>query len=43
DRLQGQQQNGNQIMEGLEWLDLKWDEGPDVGGPFGPYRQSERQ
>ncbi len=32
-----------QIMEGLQWLDLQWDEGPDVGGPFGPYRQSERQ
>lgn len=31
-----------QIMEGLEWLGLKWDEGPDVGGPCGPYRQSER-
>lgn len=31
-----------QIMEGLRWLGLQWDEGPDVGGPFGPYRQSER-
>jgi glutamyl-tRNA synthetase len=26
----------------LRWLGLDWDEGPDVGGPFGPYRQSER-
>eukprot|EP00882_Tetradesmus_deserticola_P021836 GHRQ01023643.1.p1 GENE.GHRQ01023643.1~~GHRQ01023643.1.p1 ORF type:complete len:549 (+),score=257.70 GHRQ01023643.1:217-1863(+) len=26
----------------LEWLGLTWDEGPDVGGPNGPYRQSER-
>lgn len=26
----------------LAWLGLDWDEGPDVGGPFGPYRQSER-
>lgn len=26
----------------LRWLQLDWDEGPDVGGPFGPYRQSER-
>lgn len=31
------------IYEGLRWLGLNWDEGPDVGGPFGPYRQSERQ
>lgn len=30
------------IFEGLRWLGLNWDEGPDVGGPFGPYRQSER-
>jgi glutamyl-tRNA synthetase len=30
------------VLEGLAWLGLRWDEGPDVGGPFGPYRQSER-
>ena len=30
------------ILEGLKWLGLDWDEGPDVGGDFGPYRQSER-
>lgn len=30
------------IFEDLRWLGLGWDEGPDVGGPFGPYRQSER-
>ncbi|MGH7777362.1 MAG: glutamate--tRNA ligase [Candidatus Dormibacterales bacterium] len=30
------------IYEGFHWLGLEWDEGPDVGGPFGPYRQSER-
>jgi len=30
------------IFEALHWLGLRWDEGPDVGGPFGPYRQSER-
>jgi glutamyl-tRNA synthetase len=30
------------IVEDLRWLGLEWDEGPDVGGPFGPYRQSER-
>ncbi len=31
-----------EIMDGLRWLGLQWDEGPDVGGPYGPYRQSER-
>jgi glutamyl-tRNA synthetase len=30
------------IYEGLEWLGLNWDEGPHVGGDFGPYLQSER-
>ena len=30
------------IYEALHWLGLRWDEGPDVGGPCGPYRQSER-
>ncbi len=30
------------ILESLRWLGLTWDEGPDVGGPFGPYRQSDR-
>ncbi|HVT03377.1 MAG TPA: glutamate--tRNA ligase [Thermoanaerobaculia bacterium] len=30
------------VLEDLRWLGLLWDEGPDVGGPHGPYRQSER-
>jgi glutamyl-tRNA synthetase (EC 6.1.1.17) len=30
------------IMSSLRWLGLNWDEGPDAGGLFGPYRQSER-
>jgi glutamyl-tRNA synthetase len=30
------------IYDGLRWLGIHWDEGPDVGGAFGPYRQSER-
>ncbi|GAC1364585.1 MAG: glutamate--tRNA ligase [Acidobacteriaceae bacterium] len=30
------------IFDSLHWLGLAWDEGPDVGGPYGPYRQSER-
>src|SRR3984885_7973535 len=31
-----------EIFNSLRWLDITWDEGPDVGGPYGPYRQSER-
>src|SRR5262245_3347720 len=30
------------IFDYLHWVGLSWDEGPDVGGPYGPYRQSER-
>ena len=30
------------VVEDLRWLGLEWDEGPEVGGAFGPYRQSER-
>ena len=30
------------ILDGLEWLGIDWDEGPRVGGPLGPYLQSER-
>ncbi|HEX5810787.1 MAG TPA: glutamate--tRNA ligase, partial [Pseudonocardia sp.] len=31
------------ILDALTWLGLDWDEGPQVGGPYGPYRQSERR
>ena len=30
------------IFKSLKWLGIEWDEGPEVGGPYGPYRQSER-
>lgn len=30
------------VLEGLRWLGLQWDEGPNIGGAFGPYRSSER-
>jgi len=30
------------LLDALRWLGLDWDEGPEVGGPFGPYRQSQR-
>ncbi len=32
-----------ELVESLQWLGLEWDEGPDVGGPYAPYRQSERK
>jgi glutamyl-tRNA synthetase/nondiscriminating glutamyl-tRNA synthetase len=32
----------DQLIADLKWLGLDWDEGPDVGGAYGPYRQSER-
>ena len=32
-----------EIMDGLRWLGIDWDEGPDKGGPYGPYRQTERK
>jgi glutamyl-tRNA synthetase len=31
------------LLDALRWLGLEWDEGPEVGGPHGPYRQSERR
>ena len=31
-----------QLLQDLKWLGLDWDEGPDVGGPYPPYRQSDR-
>jgi glutamyl-tRNA synthetase len=30
------------IMDALRWCNINWDEGPDIGGPYAPYRQSER-
>ncbi|MCJ7432181.1 MAG: glutamate--tRNA ligase, partial [Anaerolineales bacterium] len=32
-----------EIIDGLRWLGIPYDEGPDIGGPFGPYRQTERR
>jgi len=32
----------DQMIKDLRWLGLNWEEGPDKGGPYGPYRQSER-
>lgn len=32
-----------ELIDGLRWLGIDFDEGPDIGGPYGPYRQSERK
>jgi glutamyl-tRNA synthetase len=42
DQARSTPQSERMILESLKWLGLSWDEGPDVGGPHGPYRQSER-
>ncbi|MCY3912988.1 MAG: glutamate--tRNA ligase [Chloroflexi bacterium] len=42
DRERSDPQKEAGIYDGLRWLSLDWDEGPNVGGPYGPYRQSER-
>jgi glutamyl-tRNA synthetase len=42
DRERSKQEYEERIIDGLQWLNLDWDEGPDRGGPCGPYRQSER-
>jgi glutamyl-tRNA synthetase len=42
DRARSTRQSEEAILASLRWLGLNWDEGPDVGGPHGPYRQSER-
>ncbi|MBV9096722.1 MAG: glutamate--tRNA ligase, partial [Frankiaceae bacterium] len=42
DRARYREDSEQQISDMLRWLDLDWDEGPDRGGPFAPYRQSER-
>lgn len=42
DRARSTAESERAILEALRWCGLSWDEGPDVGGPHGPYRQSER-
>jgi len=42
DRMRSTIEANKAIIEGLEWLGLEWDEGPNVGGEFGPYYQTER-
>lgn len=42
DRTRSRPEYEQNIYTSLKWAGIAWDEGPDVGGPFGPYRQSER-
>jgi glutamyl-tRNA synthetase len=42
DRARFRADSEQQIYDTLRWLGLDWDEGPDIGGPYAPYRQSER-
>jgi glutamyl-tRNA synthetase len=42
DRARFREDSEQQVFATLHWLGLTWDEGPDVGGPYAPYRQSER-
>lgn len=43
DQVRARSSSEEMILRSLRWLGLSWDEGPDVGGPYGPYRQSERK
>ncbi len=42
DQVRSTPESEQAILDSLRWLGITWDEGPDVGGPHGPYRQSER-
>lgn len=43
DQVRSTAESEQAILDSLRWLGLNWTEGPDVGGPHGPYRQSERR
>jgi glutamyl-tRNA synthetase len=42
DRTRSTEEYEAAILQDLRWLGLDWDEGPDIGGPYGPYRQTRR-
>jgi nondiscriminating glutamyl-tRNA synthetase len=42
DQARSTRESEQMVLDDLRWLGLQWDEGPDVGGPHAPYRQSER-
>lgn len=43
DAARDSQESYEQLLEALRWMGLDWDEGPEAGGEYGPYRQSERR
>lgn len=43
DSVRDSEESYRDLLEAMRWLGLDWDEGPEVGGDFGPYRQSERR
>jgi len=43
DQTRSTKESEQAIFDALRWLGIEWDEGPDIGGEFGPYRQSERK
>jgi glutamyl-tRNA synthetase len=43
DAARDSEESYQQLLDALRWLGLDWDEGPEVGGDYGPYRQSERR
>lgn len=43
DRARFSEESEDGILKYLKWLSLDWDEGPDIGGEYGPYKQSERE
>ncbi|MDB1089601.1 glutamate--tRNA ligase [Streptomyces sp. ACA25] len=42
DAARDSEESYKQLLDSMRWLGLDWDEGPETGGPFGPYRQSQR-
>ena len=42
DKERSEQRWTDDIINGLKWLGINWDEGPDIGGNFEPYKQSQR-
>lgn len=42
DAARDSQESYQALLDSMRWLGLDWDEGPEIGGPYGPYRQSER-
>ncbi|GAA3217565.1 hypothetical protein GCM10020256_20760 [Streptomyces thermocoprophilus] len=42
DAARDSEESYNQLLDAMRWLGFDWDEGPEVGGPHAPYRQSQR-